>query len=1311
MKSSRRAYLTLTQALAAFVMGQVSLSWGSGVFSSSGALGDGNLDASIGLNATKTYTHAYNIRGTNVTINGVLFTCVTNFTGVPGSFLMSGWDAQRSGGSTNGAGSGLGALLWDFNHNGTAQTLTLTNLTVGQTYILTFYNKAWGLAGRRIQSVTSSSGAATAFDENVGGEPNANLLRYTFTAARTTEAIRFSGSDTMHLYGFSTELLSITNSWISGSDWTTATWTNGVPNAAGSTANLPAQNAPTSLQLDTPVTVGHLRFDGVNPWTLSGTNTLILATDVGGACVLDTVSGAHTVSAPIALTNDMAKLGDGALTLAGTLSGPQALSVGAGLLALTAANTYSGNTQIQAGTLRLAALRQASAITNQAYYTFDNPENLGQDSSGWGNDATASGSPLYTSSGKFGGAVYLNGSNYFFRSVFPAGVPTGSSPYTIAFWMRPDSSGGANSEGMIGWGTSATRQCNNVRMEGNNQVKHYWWGADLQASASGNLRGDWHFIAATFDGSTRKLYVDGGVIGSDTPGTPSVSTASFYVGRTTLATDGYFKGYLDDVRIVNRALNASELSGIMLNGTTDSVLPSSTEVQMAAEASLDLNGARQTVAALSGAGHVINSASATDAALMVGINNSNAVFAGTIDGDIAVTKAGTGTWTLSNTNTYSGTTLIQGGTMKFLALPSGIQAYYAFDNESSLGQDCSGWGNDIAAIGAPAYTNAGKYGGAVYLNGSSYFVRSVFPAGVPTGSTPYTIALWEKDNGSGNTGGFLGWGNNSSCQCNNLRFVGSNQLMNYWYSSDWTVSGLSTNPKDGNWHHIAVTWDGAVQTMYVDGSPVGTYAHVGLNAQGTNYVVGKTTADVCFKGWLDNVQIANRALTATEINGLMANGRFENMLSTNTSLQIVAGSTLDLNGSSQTVNGLGGGGRLINSSLVNATLTVGGDNSSHEFSGTIDGLLALKKVGTGTLTFSGVNAFSGGTAVEGGTLILKSPSLQAVLSSSLAWFDASDTGSLTTNADEQVTLWANRGTAGTALDAVQINAGVGPTVLTNALNGKPVLSVDGTTALRTKSSVGISYALDRTLFVVGNRKNGGNMFFAHIGDQSDKRAFGIASQWNALFAYTWGTSDDILFSTRANDIYELYDFMIADRYGSANVFSGGTVTSGAMALAPNTTDTQLYLGSRGTNTCFGNLAEIILYNRALSTVERMGVEAYLKTKWFSAESAPTLSAGAVSLAAGTMLDLSGTSQTLSGLSGCGLVTNGTLTVNGTVMPGGTNAIGTLTLAVSNTLSGSLWVDAATDGTCDRLQVQDSLNLNGLSLQIQDTSRLKTDNGM
>lgn len=81
------------------------------------------------------------------------------------------------------------------------------------------------------------------------------------------------------------------------------------------------------------------------------------------------------------------------------------------------------------------------------------------------------------------------------------------------------------------------------------------------------------------------------------------------------------------------------------------------------------------------------------------------------------------------------------------------------------------------------------------------------------------------------------------------------------------------------------------------------------------------------------------------------------------------------------------------------------------------------------------------------------------------------------------------------------------------------------------------------------------------------------------------------------------------------------------------------------------------------------------------------------------------SQTLLNLSGSGIVSNGLLTVTGSIAPGGTNVIGTLTVANCSSLNGILRVDVASDGTSDKLVIKGGLDLSGLSLEIANPLQL------
>ena len=80
-------------------------------------------------------------------------------------------------------------------------------------------------------------------------------------------------------------------------------------------------------------------------------------------------------------------------------------------------------------------------------------------------------------------------------------------------------------------------------------------GTDLIVSASpiNLLDGNWHHIAATFDGTTRSIYVDGILKGSDNPGSShTVPAMNVRIGSTcTLCGGEYFNGGIDEVRIWN----------------------------------------------------------------------------------------------------------------------------------------------------------------------------------------------------------------------------------------------------------------------------------------------------------------------------------------------------------------------------------------------------------------------------------------------------------------------------------------------------------------------------------------------------------------------------------------------------------------------------------------------------------------------------------------------------------------------------------------------------------------------------------------
>ena len=88
-------------------------------------------------------------------------------------------------------------------------------------------------------------------------------------------------------------------------------------------------------------------------------------------------------------------------------------------------------------------------------------------------------------------------------------------------------------------------------------------------SAMGVETYNWHLIAATFDGSQAKLYIDGELKDTeDVSGYIDKSTANLWVGNNNaseLTKLTSFSGHIDEVRIYNRVLSDEEIKLLYCN--------------------------------------------------------------------------------------------------------------------------------------------------------------------------------------------------------------------------------------------------------------------------------------------------------------------------------------------------------------------------------------------------------------------------------------------------------------------------------------------------------------------------------------------------------------------------------------------------------------------------------------------------------------------------------------------------------------------------------------------------------------------------
>ena len=240
-----------------------------------------------------------------------------------------------------------------------------------------------------------------------------------------------------------------------------------------------------------------------------------------------------------------------------------------------------------------------------AYWNFNNASAIGQSTTG-GTPLIAENGAQYTANGKFGGGLLLNGNSQMLSSATGTidNLPIGNSSYTQSVWFKPAALG---DKGFIGWGNYnwGDHQVNALRMfGGNGGFRHYWWGNDLDSDVSLSI-GTWYHVASTFDGTTRKLYLNGALLVSDSPGgRHNVTAENFAIGRTCDWCNEFFDGVLDDVAIYNVALSASSIAALALTSpttttttTTTTTVPPTTTTTVAPVLEIVVSAPVTTVAA------------------------------------------------------------------------------------------------------------------------------------------------------------------------------------------------------------------------------------------------------------------------------------------------------------------------------------------------------------------------------------------------------------------------------------------------------------------------------------------------------------------------------------------------------------------------------------------------------------------------------------------------------------------------------------------------------------------------------------------
>ena len=201
----------------------------------------------------------------------------------------------------------------------------------------------------------------------------------------------------------------------------------------------------------------------------------------------------------------------------------------------------------------------ASAATGGLVGAWNFDETSGtavKDLSGNGNDGKTT--SVTRVAGKYGQALSFNGASSIV-TVNDAASLRLSRAATVEAWVKPTT--------VTGWRTVVLKEQSETLSYGlyssnedNRPAGHVFTSRDAGVASSSVLAPNtWAYLAATWDGTTQTIYVNGTKIATAAlKGTIAPSSKPLRFGGNKIWNE-WFKGAIDDIRIYNRALTAAEV--------------------------------------------------------------------------------------------------------------------------------------------------------------------------------------------------------------------------------------------------------------------------------------------------------------------------------------------------------------------------------------------------------------------------------------------------------------------------------------------------------------------------------------------------------------------------------------------------------------------------------------------------------------------------------------------------------------------------------------------------------------------------------
>jgi len=195
---------------------------------------------------------------------------------------------------------------------------------------------------------------------------------------------------------------------------------------------------------------------------------------------------------------------------------------------------------------------------------------------------------------------------------------------------------------------------------------------------------------------------------------------------------------------------------------------------------------------------------------------------------------------------------------------SGLVGYWRFEEGSgTTASDSSGNGNSGTLYNSPIWTN-GYFGNALGFDGVDDYVN--LPSTVQLTNQSFTIMSWMKP--SSLTGNYQMFGPTQWNAVGIGLVAGSNQIFCQFNTGGLNIQSSAIVPNTNQWYHVVCSfdWSTSLLSIYVNGTRINSWTATNPSFNWNNFYIGSQGPDGnLFNGTIDEVQVWNRALTASEI--------------------------------------------------------------------------------------------------------------------------------------------------------------------------------------------------------------------------------------------------------------------------------------------------------------------------------------------------------------------------------------------------------------------------------------------------------------